>query len=794
MGETGYRSPMFDPPMTRSVADHIKPGGLTATEARARLNQFGPNAVVEEKTHPLRQFARRFWTPIPWLLEATIIIQLFLGERVESAVIAGLLVLNATVSLLQEGRAQKALALLRQQLHVKARVRRDGAWITLPAEDLVPGDVIHLRQGGIAPADVRVDEGTLQVDQSALTGESAAVMVEPGKTAYAGSMVRGGEATGEVTATGTRTFFGKTAELVRTARSANRQEHEIVGVVRDLFVVNAAMVVIVTGYAHYTGMSLGQILPLLLSILLASIPVALPATFTFAAALGSLELSHRGILITRLSALHDLASMTVLCSDKTGTLTRNEATVNALWAAPSFSENDLMRAAALASDPAGQDPVDGAIVKAAAGRAWHEREGERLAFKPFDPATKRAEAIYREAAGPRRYVKGAPAVVAKLGGAAESVWQPQAEAMAARGQRVLAVAVGDEQTVRFAGLLGLEDAVRDDSRAVVNAIRAAGVRTVMVTGDNALTARNVAEQVGIPGDVCPPEKLHGDLGGDALECGVFAGVFPADKIKLVRAFQRRGAVVGMSGDGVNDAPALRQAEAGVAVANATDVAKAAAAMVLTTPGLGGVIPAIETSRRVFQRIITYTLAMLVKKVEMMALLVIGFLLTQHTPLRPLQMVLILFLNDFLTMSISTDRMTFSLRPNRWNTRGILLASTVLAACKLVFSLGVFLYGHYVLRLDARPLQTLTFAALILSSQAGVYLLRERGHCWNTRPSNYLLGSSVAGLGVTALLVLVGILMPPISPSVLLGVVGVGVVYFVGLDWVKVELFARLQLR
>ncbi|HUJ45070.1 MAG TPA: plasma-membrane proton-efflux P-type ATPase [Opitutaceae bacterium] len=780
--------------MTRSVADHIKPGGLTATEARARLNQFGPNAVVEEKTHPLRQFARRFWAPIPWLLEATIIIQLFLGERVEAAVIAGLLVLNATVSLLQEGRAQKALALLRQQLHVKARVRRDGAWITLPAEDLVPGDVIHLRQGGIAPADVRVDEGTLQVDQSALTGESAAVMVEPGKTAYAGSMVRGGEATGEVTATGTRTFFGKTAELVRTARSANRQEHEIVGVVRDLFVVNAAMVVIVTGYAHYTGMSLGQILPLLLSILLASIPVALPATFTFAAALGSLELSHRGILITRLSALHDLASMTVLCSDKTGTLTRNEATVNALWAAPSFSENDLMRAAALASDPAGQDPVDGAIVKAAAGRAWHEREGERLAFKPFDPATKRAEAIYREAAGPRRYVKGAPAVVAKLGGAAESVWQPQAEAMAARGQRVLAVAVGDEQTVRFAGLLGLEDAVRDDSRAVVNAIRAAGVRTVMVTGDNALTARNVAEQVGIPGDVCPPEKLHGDLGGDALECGVFAGVFPADKIKLVRAFQRRGAVVGMSGDGVNDAPALRQAEAGVAVANATDVAKAAAAMVLTTPGLGGVIPAIETSRRVFQRIITYTLAMLVKKVEMMALLVIGFLLTQHTPLRPLQMVLILFLNDFLTMSISTDRMTFSLRPNRWNTRGILLASTVLAACKLVFSLGVFLYGHYVLRLDARPLQTLTFAALILSSQAGVYLLRERGHCWNTRPSNYLLGSSVAGLGVTALLVLVGILMPPISPSVLLGVVGVGVVYFVGLDWVKVELFARLQLR
>ncbi|MDA8137602.1 MAG: plasma-membrane proton-efflux P-type ATPase [Desulfobacteraceae bacterium] len=768
--------------------------GLTSADARARLKQFGSNAVAEEKAHPLRRFLRRFWAPIPWLLEATIIIQLFLGERVEAVVIGGLLVLNAVLSLLQEGRAQKALALLRQQLHVQARVRRDGVWVTLPAEELVPGDIIHLRQGTIVPADVRTEEGALLVDQSALTGESAAVSVQAGKTAYAGSMVRGGEATGEITATGMHTFFGKTAELVRTAGSANRQEREIVGVIRNLFVVNAAMVVIVTGYAHYAGMSLGQVVPLLLAVLLASIPVALPATFTFAAALGSLELSKRGVLITRLSALHDLASMTVLCSDKTGTLTRNEATVTALWAAPGGSEDELVRAAALASDPAGQDPVDGAVVKAATDRGWREGEGERLDFKPFDPVNKRAEAVYREEHGSRRYVKGSPAVVAKLAGAAESVWQPRAEGMAANGQRVLAVAVGDEKVLRLAGLLGLADAVREDSKAVVSAIREAGVRTVMVTGDNALTARAVAGQVGIPGSVCSPEKLHGDLRGDALDCGVFAGVFPEDKIKLVRAFQRSGAVVGMSGDGVNDAPALRQAEAGVAVANATDVAKAAAALVLTRPGLGDVVPAIETSRRVFQRIITYTLAMLLKKMEMMALLVIGFLVTRQAPLTPLLMVLILFLNDFLTMSISTDRMGFSPRPNRWNTHGILGVAVVLAACKLVFSLGVFLFGHYALGLDPRSLQTLTFATLILSSQAGVYLLRERGHFWQSWPGRYLVGSSVLGLGVTALLALGGILMPAVSASLLLAVAGVGLVYFAGLDWVKVWLFARLSLR
>jgi H+-transporting ATPase len=768
--------------------------GLTTTEALARFKELGPNAIAEEKAHPLKNFLKRFWAPIPWLLEATIILQLFLHETVEAVVIGGLLVLNALLSLLQESRAQKALALLRQQLRVLARVRRDNRWSTLPAEQLVPGDVIHLRQGTIVPADVKIEDGSLLVDQSALTGESAAVTVNPGKTAYAGAMVRGGEATGEVTATGTHTFFGKTAELVRTAGSANRQEHEIVAVVKNLFVVNAATVVVVVGYGHHIGLSLGYMLPLLLTILLASIPVALPATFTLAAALGSVELSKRGVLITRLSALHDIASMTVLCSDKTGTLTRNEATVNTLWAAPAASEKDLLHAAALASDPAGQDPVDGAIIQAATAHGWQDGYRQRLEFKPFDPATKRAEAVYRGTLGSRRFVKGAPAEIARLTGTTETVWQPQAASIVARGQRVLGVAQGSVDKLRFLGLLGLEDAVREDSRAVVSAIRDAGVRVVMVTGDNAITAQNVAQQVGVPGNVCSPEKLHSNLCGDVLDCGVFAGVFPEDKFRLVRGFQRRGEVVGMSGDGVNDAPALRQAEAGIAVANATDVAKAAAAMVLTTPGLGGVLPALETSRRVFQRIIAYTLNMLIKKIEMMALLVISFLLTTHKALTPMLMVLLLFLNDFLTMSLSTDRMGFSRRPNRWNTRAIVLAATVLAACKLAFSLGVFLCGHYALGLDMPHLQTLTFMTLVLSSQAGVYLLRERGHFWQSQPSLFLVLSSVFGLSIATVLALVGILMPALTAWLLLAVAGTGLVWFAGLDWLKVWLFNRLNLR
>ncbi len=768
--------------------------GLTTAEARARLARFGPNAVREEPLHTWRRFLLRFWAPIPWLLEATVIIQLFLGEWVEAGVIAGLLVVNAVLSFLQEDKAQKALALLRQQLRVEARVRRDGQWITISAEALVMDDLIHLRQGGIVPADVRVCDGSLLVDQSALTGESAAVRIPVGKTAYAGALVRGGEATGFVTATGARTFFGKTAELVRTAHPTNRQEQEIVRVVRDLFVLNAGLIVVVCGVAHLRGLTLTHTLPLVLTILLASIPVALPATFTLAAALGSLGLSKFGVLVTRLSALHDIASMTVLCSDKTGTLTRNEATVSTLRAMDGLREDELLRAAWLASDPAGQDPVDGAMVRAARVRRLVGNGARRIEFKPFDPARKRAEALYAEAGSQRRYIKGAPAVVAGLCGMPESGWLPWEQELAARGQRVLGVAAGKDGELRFAGLIGLEDAVREDSRAVVKSIQNAGVRVVMVTGDNALTARAVADQVGIPAQVCPPDALHGNLNRGALDYGVFAGVFPEDKFNLVRAFQRQGAVVGMSGDGVNDAPALRQAEAGVAVANATDVAKAAAAIVLTQPGLGGVVPAIETSRRVFQRVMAYTLNMLAKKIEMMSLIVIGFLLTGHKPLTPLLMVLIIFLNDFLTMALTTDRMSVASRPNRWRTRAVVGASAIIAGGKLLYSLGVFLVADYLLRLDPARLQTLTFAVLILSSQAGVYLLRERQHCWASLPSRAMLGSTCFGLGVTAVIALSGWHIPAVAPVLLAAVAASAGIYFLALDWLKVALFGWLEFR
>jgi H+-transporting ATPase len=769
--------------------------GLKAQEVEARLKEFGPNSVAqEEKIHPMRQFVGRFWAPIPWLLEATMLVQVFLGERLEASVIGGLLVLNAALGMAQENRAKRALVLLRQQLRVTAHVLREGEWRDVSAEELVPDDVTHLRMGRIVPADVRLVNGSLLVDQSALTGESAAVRLAENSIAYAGSLARGGEATGIVTGTGARTFFGKTAELVRTAEAPSRQQHEIVAVVRDLFVLNVALVVVVVGVAYLRHLSLGHTLPLLLTILLASIPVALPATFTLAAAIGSLDLSRRGVLVTRLSAIHDIASMTILCCDKTGTLTLNQAAVKSLVPEPDCSEGDLLRAAWRASDPAGQAVLDGAIDRAAAARGVAEKSEEPIQFTPFDPALKRAEAVYRESGVLRHYTKGAPAVIAKLCNLPDASWQIQARELMASGERVLAVAAGSDSRFQFLGLIGFDDAVRPDSRDVIAAIQDTGVRVVMVTGDNPLAARTVAEQVGIPPNVCPAESLRGELTADLFQNSVFAGVYPEDKFRLVRAFQQQGAVVGMTGDGVNDAPALRQAEAGVAVSSATDVAKAAAALVLTRPGLSDLLPAFETSRRIFQRIMAYTLNMLAKKIEIMLLLVAGFLLTGHKPLTPLLMVLIIFLNDFITMALATDHMSISQKPARWSTKAVVIAGCMFGFCKLGFSFGVLLVAHKLLHYDTPHIQSLMFATVVLTAQAGVYLLRERGPCWASRPSIPLLASTAVALGVVALFVFTGFQVPVLNGLVVLAVTGCCLMYFLAVDGFKVWLFRRLALR
>ncbi|HEV2281372.1 MAG TPA: plasma-membrane proton-efflux P-type ATPase [bacterium] len=776
---------------TEQPSPRPEPAGLTSDEARLRLQRYGLNAIPEGAAHPWRSIAARFWAPIPWMLEFAIALEVLLGRTLEALVFAVLLVFNALLSAFQEGRAQRALALLRKRLTVQARAFRDGRWILIHAEELVPGDVVRLRAGDLVAADVKIFDGQLLADQSALTGESLPVEIEPGGSVYAGSIVKRGEATGEVAATGTRTTFGKTAALVRTAKIPGHLEVLIARIVRYLIAVDVVLVVGVLVYGFAAGLPAAEIVPFALIILIASIPVALPATFTLATALGSVELAGRGVLVTRLSAIEEAAQMDVLCTDKTGTLTQNQPTVMALWPRPPCTEDELLRAAALACDEATQDPIDLAILAAARARGLAVSGPERLRTFPFDPTTKRSGAVLRELGRTTHVLKGAFQAITPLlktapAGAAQAV-----ERMAAGGARVLAVAAGPDGAVELAGLIALHDPPRPDSPALVQLLRDLGIRVLMLTGDNAVTAGAIAAQVGIGTRVGDVER---DAERRPLEYDIFARVLPEGKFRLVRALQSAGHVVGMTGDGVNDAPALGQAEVGIAVAQATDVAKAAASLVLTTPGLVDIVSAVETSRRIHQRMLTYTLNKIVKTLEISLLLSLGLIFAGVFVTTPLLIVLLLFANDFVTMSIAADRVSFGAVPDRWDVRSLMGAALSIAAILLCFSFGVVWAGRSVFRLAVPTLQTAVFVWLVLSGQGTVYLVRGRRNFWGGPPGRWLVVSTLGDLFAVTLLATRGWLMAPVGPGAVLLLLGLALAYFAGADLLKTRILRRFGLR
>jgi len=772
-------------------ASAIAPTGLAAAEARRRLVEFGPNAVPEEATPRWRSFLAKFWAPIPWMLEAAIGLQVGLGQYVEALVIGGLLVFNATLGTLQETRATVTLAALKKRLDPTALVRRDGAWVRRPASELVPGDVISLSLGALVPADAAIMSGSVILDQSTLTGESVPIDANPGHPVYAGSLVRRGQAVAEVTATGSRTYFGRAAELVRVAHAASTEQMAILGATRNLAILNGTVAVLIILYAHATGLPSADLIRLALTALLASIPVALPATFTLSAAIGARTLARRGVLLTRLSAAHEAAAMDTLCADKTGTLTRNTLAVHEVSAMPGLDRERVLALAALASSEADQDPVDAAIRQAAAD-AHPGGATERLVrFVPFDPATRMSEALAVDHHGHEvRIVKGAFAAIAEVAEVPAEA-RHLVDDLAARGHRVIAVALGPPAAPRLAGLIALSDPPRDDSAALVAALRDMGVHTVMVTGDSPGTAAAVARKVGIADTVCPAERLSGAIGRD--DFGIYARVTPEQKYRLVKALQGTGHVVGMCGDGANDAPALRQAQIGIAVSSATDVAKAAAGMVMTEPGLAGIVFAIREGRIAFQRLLTYTFNMLVKKIEIVLFLAIGLALTGHAVMTPVLMILLLVTNDFLSMSLTTDRASPSPSPSRWRMRSVTGAAVALGACKLAFSIAALAFGAFRLGLAPGELQTLALVTLVLGNQAVLYVLRERRRMWRSTPSGWVLASSVVDIGIVSALAVAGLAMEPLPWLVLLGVLLAAAGFALILDQIKVSVLSLLRI-
>jgi H+-transporting ATPase len=761
--------------------------GLSSDEAAARLKRDGPNTLPEPAFRPLAAFASRFWGVVPAMLEAAIALDLWLQRWLEAAMIAVLLLFQAVLGTMQERRARVAMALLRSRVTVNARVQRDGRWQLLPARDLVVDDLVELRAGDIAPADLRLLAGSVSVDVSQLTGESLPVDVAAGAEVAAASIVRRGEAMGVVVATGARTRYGHMASLLGRAQAPGRLQLLTVRLARVLLAVDLALIALVLAAAWWHG-SLGvAVLPFVLMLMVASVPVAMPAMSTLSATLGARALADQGVLATRLAAVEAAASMDVLCLDKTGTITENRLAVHALRPAPGVDEAELLRLAAWASDEATLDPIDRAVIAAARSRGFSDADAERLAWTPFDPETKLAAAELRRGGQTLRAVKGEPHSVAAFVGAEIGAVSGAVTALAADGARVIAVGVVDGNDARLAGLIALADPVREDSAALVAALQQQGVRVLLVTGDGEATARAVARRVGIEGEVAPPGAISASADAAALaRYAVFARVLPEDKLRLVQALQRGGSCVGMSGDGVNDAPALAQADVGIAVANATDIARAAASLLLTRPGLADIVAAIRVSRSIYQRMQSWVLAMISRKTGVPGFLALGVVLYGSFAISPLLMVLFMLAGDIATFALSADRVTPSRRPDHWRMARLTITGLALGAVLLVASLVVYRIVPGTWRLDEAQVHTMTFVWLVFAAgQAVLYAVRSRDAFWQPpAPGRALLVATGIDVVLASALAIQGWLMMPIPPAVVFALFVAALALLVALDLVK----------
>lgn len=805
------------------------PGGLSSTEAKSRLARYGRNALQDKQLNPWLKFLGYFWSPIAWMIELAALMSALVGHWADFTIILTLLIYNAVSGFWQERKAANALAALKAGLAPKALVLRDGAFSIVDAAELVPGDVVRIKLGQVVPADVRFIGGDyISIDQAALTGESLPVTKKVGDQGFAGSIAKKGEMTAIVIGTGSNTFFGRTASLVSGAGEASHSQKAVTQIGDFLIILSLILAFILVGFEFYRDIVLEEhwrwhditaILQLVLVLLVASVPVAMPAVITVTNSLGGLALSRKKAIVSRLEAIEELAGVDVLCSDKTGTLTKNELTLGEPVLFGEMQAERCILAAALASQRDGDDAIDRGVI------AGLEHPGilddYRVSkFVPFDPVSKRTESTVTDTQGRvLKYTKGAPQVIIELC-APEAETRNKANAavasLAAKGMRALAVAEsndnGDSWTLL--GILSLLDPPRDDSKETITRAVNHGLKVKMVTGDDVAIGAEIAAQLGMGTHLQAAADLFAKDMDPAhpparIEACVeradgFGRVFPEHKYAIVKALQNRGHITAMTGDGVNDAPALKQADCGVAVSGATDAARAAADLILTAPGLSTIIDAIDEARRIFERIINYVLFRVAMTIDIMFVVVLATIFFGWTPLTPVMIILLALLDDVPIMTIAYDNALLPKEPVRWHMRRLLLISGFMGLLSVAETFGLLLIGmewmsnpewQAWIPLQQEDIRTVIFLQLVAGGHLLLFVMRSRSSLFSPPCPAKPMFLAIVGTQIVAVLLCgLGIFVHQL-PWIIIGLIWIYMlVWMVVLDLIKLALYRRLAAR
>jgi H+-transporting ATPase len=772
------------------------PDGLTQAEAEKRLTQYGPNEIEEKKTNLLLKFLSYFWGPIPWMIEIAVILSGLVRHWPDFFIILLLLITNAVVGFWEEHQAAGAIAALKAKLAINARVKRDGKWINPAARELVPGDVIRLRSGDIVPADARLLDGDpLEIDQSALTGESLPVTHKSGEAVFSGSIIRQGEIDAIVYGTGPNTYFGKTAQLVQEAHNVSHFQKAVLKIGNYLIILAMVLVALIITVAIFRGDPILTTLQFALVLTVAAIPVAMPTVLSITMAVGARLLAKKQAIVSKLEAIEELAGVDILCADKTGTLTLNKLTLGDPFSVNNISAEQVILNAALASRADNNDTIDLAVLGGLKDK--EALKGYQIThFQPFDPVHKRTEATVKATDGKIiKVTKGAPQVILELSANAaqvKSAVDTAVKEFASRGFRSLGVArdEGNGQW-QFLGVLPLFDPPRTDAKKTIETAKEMGVKVKMVTGDAIAIAQETAKKLDMGTNILDASSL-GDakqeesmVVAESIEkADGFAQVFPEHKFHIIDTLQKHGHIVGMTGDGVNDAPALKKADCGIAVSGATDAARAAASIVLLTPGLSVIIDAIKESRRIFQRMNSYAIYRIAETLRVLFFMTLAILVFNFYPLTAVMIVMLALLNDGAILSIAYDNVHYKDQPEDWNMRMVLGVATTLGIIGVISAFGLFYLGERVFHLDRAHIQTLMYLKLSVAGHLTIFLTRTRGPFWSIRPAKILWGAVLTTQMIATLIAVYGFFMTPLGWSWALFVWGYALAWFLFNDRLK----------